>query len=185
MGRRRPATQVWRARLRRRWPWLGAALSIAAVGSAAGQARPGGREPRYLQAIAEELEALRLSPRCAAESATRGTCRWSVAGERSGRTFELGVVYDDTTDTAYLWVDRYATAPPGAPHTPALLARAMELNWQLLVGKLEWNPTDGEVRLSTVINTDSNFDRRAFRSAVHALGALADRHARSLREPSR
>ena len=44
------------------------------------------------------------------------------------------------------------------------------------MGKFEWDPTDGEVRLAMVLNTDSNFDRRAFRSTVRALAALADRH---------
>ena len=56
----------------------------------------------------------------------------------------------------------------------------MELNWELLVGKFEWNPRTGEVRLSAVLNTDSNFDRRAFRSIVHALDSIAVRYYREL-----
>jgi hypothetical protein len=51
----------------------------------------------------------------------------------------------------------------------------MELNWRLLVGKFEWDPSDGEVRLAMVMNTDSNFDRRAFRSLVRAITDQADR----------
>ena len=57
----------------------------------------------------------------------------------------------------------------------------MELNWELLVGKFEWNPRDGEVRLSAVLNTDSNFDRRALRSIVHSLDTIAARYERELR----
>jgi hypothetical protein len=41
---------------------------------------------------------------------------------------------------------------------------------------MEWNEADGEVRLSMVMNTDSNFDRRAFRSIVRQVGPLADRY---------
>jgi len=132
--------------------------------------------PRYVDAIRGELEALRLAPRCRVQTRLRGSCRWTVEGRRSGRDFDLEVVYDDGTDTAYLFVGRYLEAPAEHPRTPALLTRLMELNWRLLVGKLEWNPTDGEVRLSAIVNTDSNFDRRAFRSTVRAVGSLADRH---------
>ena len=58
--------------------------------------------------------------------------------------------------------------------------RLMELNWSLLVAKLEWNAADGEVRLSMIQNTDSNFDRRAFRGLVRRIESLADRYAREL-----
>ena len=37
--------------------------------------------------------------------------------------------------------------------------------------------TTGEVRLSAVLNTDSNFDRRAFRGVIRSLIRLADRYA--------
>ena len=53
---------------------------------------------------------------------------------------------------------------------------SMELNWQMLLGKFEWDPTDGEVRLAMILNTDSNFDRRAFRSAVRDIVQVADRY---------
>jgi len=85
-------------------------------------------------------------------------------------------VYSDETDTVYVYLERYAMLPPDDPHSAALLRRMMELNWQLLVGKLEWSARSGEVRLSAVLNTDSNFDRRALRSIVLALGATANRY---------
>jgi hypothetical protein len=66
-------------------------------------------------------------------------------------------------------------APGNEAGTLPLLRRLMELNWSLLLGKLEWDPTDGEVRLAMILNTDSNFDRRAFRSAIRGIGQLADR----------
>ena len=58
----------------------------------------------------------------------------------------------------------------------------MELNWELLIGKFEWNPRTGEVRLGATFNTDSNFDRRAFRSIVRALDTIAARYAAELRD---
>ena len=44
---------------------------------------------------------------------------------------------------------------------------------------------DGEVRLAMILNTDSNFDRRAFRSAVRGIGQLADRYLQELERLAR
>ena len=52
----------------------------------------------------------------------------------------------------------------------------MEINWQLLVGKVEWDSSSGEARVSMVVHTDSNFDRRSFRSVARTVGMLADRY---------
>jgi len=65
---------------------------------------------------------------------------------------------------------------PEGTATPALLRRLMELNFQLLGPKFEWDPATGEVRLSAVLHTDSNLDRRALRSMVHTLLSVADRY---------
>jgi hypothetical protein len=86
------------------------------------------------------------------------------------------VAYSNVTDTIYLYVPGFLTAPSDGEHTDALLRRLMELNWTMLFGKFEWDPTDGEIRLSTVVHTDSNFDRRSFRAVVGQLGDLVDRH---------
>jgi hypothetical protein len=85
------------------------------------------------------------------------------------------MAYSDVTDTVYLYVDHYLTARADAATTDPLIRHMMELNWRLLVGKFEWDPSDGEVRLAMVMNTDSNFDRRAFRSLVRAITDQADR----------
>lgn len=53
----------------------------------------------------------------------------------------------------------------------------MEINWEMLVGRFEWSAQTGELRLSATLNTDSNFDRRAFRGVVRALLRLAERYA--------
>jgi hypothetical protein len=132
--------------------------------------------PRYLDAIDAELEALSIPHACEAETATRARCSFHQRGRASGRELAVHLVYSDETDTIYVYVQRVVVAPPDAETTPAVLRRLMELNWQLLVGKMEWNEADGEVRLSMVMNTDSNFDRRAFRSIVRQVGPLADRY---------
>ncbi|MFN9810426.1 MAG: YbjN domain-containing protein [Deltaproteobacteria bacterium] len=132
-------------------------------------------QPRYLAALRAEIEAMGLEGACDADDAQRAHCAVVVRGEASRRTFDLRMAYSDVTDTVYLYIDHYLLARSDSAGTDALLRHMMELNWRLLVGKFEWDPSDGEVRLAMVMNTDSNFDRRAFRSLVRALTDQADR----------
>lgn len=132
-------------------------------------------QPRYLAALRAEIEAMGLDGACEADDAQRAHCAVVVRGEISRRSFDLRMAYSDVTDTVYFYVDHYLTARADAPTTDALLRHLMELNWRLLVGKFEWDSSDGELRLAMVMNTDSNFDRRAFRSLVRALQDQADR----------
>lgn len=132
-------------------------------------------QPRYLAALRAEIDALGLDGACEADDAQRAHCAVVVRGETSRRTFDVRMAYSDVTDTVYFYVDHYLVARPSAPATDALLRRLMELNWRMLVGKFEWDPSDGEVRLAAVLNTDSNFDRRAFRSVLRAVQDQADR----------
>lgn len=171
---------------------LGIALLLALASPAVAQDEPGeGTEerptrgveqsppgqPRYLEAMRRELEAMRVrGAECQAADEQRGRCTFTARGISTGREFTVHAVYSDRTDTIYLYVQRYLVVPADGPTTGAVLRRLMELNWSLLLGKLEWDSTDGEVRLAMVLNTDSNFDRRAFRSAVRGIGQLADRY---------
>lgn len=140
------------------------------------QAVPDG-QPRYLQAMQGELEAMRMQgAACETVDVQRARCEFTARGVSTGREFAVHAVYSDRTDTIYLYVDRFLVVPADAPSSGPVLRRLMELNWAFLLGKLEWDSTDGEVRLAMVLNTDSNFDRRAFRSAVRGVIALADRY---------
>jgi hypothetical protein len=134
-------------------------------------------QPRYLQAMREELTAMGVADAaCEATDSQRAHCRLTQTGSSTNRDYEVHLAYSDVTDTVYAYVDRYLVSTSEGEHTNVVLRRLMELNWTMLLGKFEWDPTDGEVRLAMVLNTDSNFDRRAFRSTVRALVALADRH---------
>lgn len=134
-------------------------------------------QPRYLAAMREELTAMGIADAaCEATDSQRAHCRLTQSGSTTARAYEVHLNYSDVTDTIYAYVDRYLVATGEGAHTDAVMRRLMELNWTMLLGKFEWDPTDGEVRLAMVLNTDSNFDRRAFRSTVRALTALADRH---------
>lgn len=134
-------------------------------------------QPRYLDAMRNELRAMGIADAaCEAIDSQRAHCRLTQTGASTNRDYEVHLNYSDVTDTIYVYVDRYLVATGDGAHTDVVMRRLMELNWTMLLGKFEWDPTDGEVRLAMILNTDSNFDRRAFRSTVRALTALADRH---------
>lgn len=138
-------------------------------------------EPRYLSAMRSELESMRMrAASCEAVDAQRARCSFTARGITTGRDFPIRLVYSDRTDTVYLFIERYLAVPADGETTNAVLRRLMELNWTLLLGKFEWDSTDGEVRLAMILNTDSNFDRRAFRSAVRGIAQLADRYLQEL-----
>jgi hypothetical protein len=141
---------------------------------------PAAPQPRYLAAMRSELDSMGISATCEAESPTRAGCVYQGRTSLTERGLEVHAEYSDETDTIYFYVAQLLRAPVGAASTSALLARLMELNWELLGCKLEWNPRTGEVRLSAVMHTDSNFDRRTFRSIVVALDTTTARYRAEL-----
>lgn len=157
--------------------WASSLAALAFAPGAAGQPAPS--VPRYAAAIEEALVQLDIDVRCATEGAQRQHCRGTRKAQ-AGDEPTLHSEYSDETDTVYLYLERYLMVRSDSPHCAALLRRLLELNWDLLIGKFEWNARTGEVRLAAVMNTDSNFDRRAFRSTVRALYAVAARHRAEL-----
>lgn len=137
--------------------------------------------PRYLPAMQRELDALGLENVCRAESPVLARCEYHARGPTTHEDFDVHITYSDETDTIYVFIAELAHAPAAAPQTPRVLRRLMELNWELLSAKMEWNAADGEVRVAMVLHTDSNFDRRAFRSVVRSVTVVADHVASEIR----
>lgn len=140
-------------------------------------------QPRYLTQMQAELQAMGLAPQCSSTNAQAGSCTTrasapaSANGQASTRRFVLSLQYDDNSDTIYVYVDHYASIRADASTAPQVFRRLLEMNWEMLAGRFEWSAASGEIRLSASINTDSNFDRRAFRGVVRSLLRLADRYA--------
>lgn len=159
------------------------ALALAAGASLVSSSARAQNDPRYFTQIRAELQAMGVEAQCAAAGTQAGSCRATTAGisgspnAPSARRFVLGLDYSDVTDTIYVYVDHYATLPGENASAPALFRRMAEINWETLAARFEWSAESGEVRLSSVMHTDSNFDRRAFRGVVRSLLRVADRYA--------
>ena len=135
---------------------------------------------RYAAPVQEELERLGLHPLCESLGPTRTRCTFHHVTSDARHEIVGHALYSDESDTVYVWIPAILTALPDDPAIDALLRRLMELNWSMLATKLEWNPTDGEVRISAVQHTDSNFDRRAFRNLVRVVLSQAERYRPAL-----
>lgn len=133
-------------------------------------------QPRYHAVIESELEALGVEATCEAEAALRTRCAFRHVSRDGTREIWVRLTYSDESDTLYIFVPRLAVAAPEDVGTPQVLRRLAELNWRMLGTKLEWNGSNGEVRISAVLHTDSNFDRRAFRGLVRLVIGQAERY---------
>ncbi len=132
----------------------------------------------YMAAIEEELRALGVTPTCDAE---HGRCTYEFDSAEASNVFGVTVAYDSRENTVSVSMDRYMTAPTQNPRTERILQRLLELNWEHLVPAYHWNGSNHQVRLFGVLNTDSNFDRRAFRGVILAVHGAGERNYRALR----
>jgi hypothetical protein len=125
-----------------------------------------------MPAIRQELARLNLAANC--DEAT-GTCFFTHKIGTEERRFDFGLRYCRNTETVYVFIERFLEL--SSPDGPSLelARRLLELNRRMVTAKLEWDRPTNSIRLSVVINTDSNFDRRAFRSQLKGLIANAER----------
>ncbi len=89
--------------------------------------------------------------------------------------YELRIFIDDPRKVVYMCINRLMTVPRSHPRKSVVLQRLMELNWELLIGKYEWDKSDGEVRLSYTFSTENGLGYEAFAACFQLLVLTADR----------
>ncbi|HUT78153.1 MAG TPA: hypothetical protein VM285_10725 [Polyangia bacterium] len=151
-------------------PLLAAAAALLAAALPVWGAEP--EAPAgYLTAIGEELARLDLHAVC---DDVTGTCSFTRS-RSDGVEFQVGVRHGQNTHTVYIFIERYLElSDPDGPSL-ALARRLLDLNRQLVTGKFEWEQESNSIRLTAVLSSDSNFDRKAFRSVVLGLWVVAER----------
>ena len=90
-------------------------------------------------------------------------------------THQLRIVIDTKTQLVYLFLNRYLMAPQNSRTLPRVLRALMERNWDLNIGKFEWDKSDGEVRLSYTFTTENGVGFEAFEAIVLTLVGTGDR----------
>jgi len=99
-----------------------------------------------------------------------------VVLEMDNATHHLRIVVDVERDMVYLFLNRFLSLPQNDPHRDALLQKLMETNWALNIGKFEWDPSDGEVRLSYTFSTENGMGFEAFEAIVGTLAKTGDKY---------
>jgi hypothetical protein len=138
-----------------------------------------GKKNKYLVAISQELARLDIINQC--DESTK-TCRWTSHSKQEKHSFEFVALYSDSTDTIYIYIDRLIPLPPNTAPSAGLSIRLLELNREMVASKFEWDHQTNSIRLSTVINTDSNLDRRALRSQIIGLLSITNKLWPELRQ---
>ncbi len=126
-------------------------------------------EPGYMTAIRQEIARLNIDAVCDDRA---GTCVFATTIGEEGSTLDVTIRLGSATHTVYIYIERFMEID--TPKGPGLeLARLLlAYNRQMVTSKLEWDESTATIRISVVLNTDSNFDRKAFRSQL--LGMLSN-----------
>jgi hypothetical protein len=126
----------------------------------------------YFPAIRQELARLNIKGQCN-DASSSCVCSKTIKGSKSADVLEMVIHHSVRTATIYIYIDHFLTLPAETTLPADLAKRMLILNAEMVTAKFEWDEATGGVRLSTVLNIDSNFDRKAFRSQVLGLWEVA------------
>lgn len=126
-------------------------------------------EPDYYPAVKQELARMGFSARCF-DSKMLCTANASLDDKNQ---VEFTVQYSTVTDTVYIQIPKFIELPQGQNLDADTSLQLLSHNAEMVAAKFEWDKIKYAVRLSTVISTDSNFDRKAFRSQLKGMLKVA------------
>lgn len=134
-------------------------------------ARAGDDAGDYMPVVRQELARLGLEARC---DEKLSACFFEHSLDDGAKPVEVTVHSSESTSTIYIFIERFLVLEGSVGPSLELARKLLELNRQMVTAKLEWDRTSGTIRISTVLNTDSNFDRKAFRSQLKGLMSNAE-----------
>lgn len=108
----------------------------------------------------------------------RRFARMVVAGDNG--KYDTYVLANTESALAFIIIGDYMTVRPDHRNCDKVLRRLMELNWKLNVGKFEWDPSDGEVRITFTFSTENGVGYEAFKAVFETLAVTADQYKEEL-----
>ena len=96
--------------------------------------------------------------------------------------YDTYVIADPSTALAFIVIGDYLTVPAEHRNCDKVLRELMKLNWDLNVGKFEWDPSDGEVRFSFTFSTENGVGFEAFEAVFGTLIHTADEKIEALQK---
>ena len=147
------------------------ALALLTGAATAPAGEPAPPETDYFPAIRQELARINASAQC---DDGLSTCVLPGPLGAPDRTLQVVVKYSRQSNTVYIYIDRFIAFAGEDGPSKELALRLLSLNNEMITAKFEWCEAAKAFRLSTVLSTDSNFDRKAFRSQVKGLLQVAE-----------
>ncbi|MBC7288061.1 MAG: YbjN domain-containing protein [Armatimonadetes bacterium] len=105
---------------------------------------------------------------------THGAILLSFRGEAAD--YDIYILVRQEQAVVYIAIANYLKVPADHENIDKILRRLMELNWEMSLGKAEWDASDGEVRLSYTFTTEDGLGTQALGVVLGYLVAAADRH---------
>jgi len=127
---------------------------------------------KYMDTVREELARLQVEVHC---QKGKGHCTVETSGITEKIKAPLEIVLKKKSHTIYLFFDGFMPIDTEDMNNSSLLKKALELNSEMIAPRLELHSEKPFLRLSAVLNIDSNFDRKAFRSTVLSLISTAEK----------
>jgi hypothetical protein len=122
--------------------------------------------PRYMAAVKQEIVRMGFPLEC---RDSEGICTIAATAPQSETATEMTIpmpiqiAVDDTSSTIRMLItSSYSASDLSGEEAKRLLT----LNHQLMTAKISLDGKTGTLTLSSVVNTDSNFDRKTFRSVL-------------------
>jgi len=158
-----------------------AALSDAKSASAAepAAAQPFAAEAGATTAIKGYLERMKISFQSAVKD---GYPIIDFSEKMPNATHHVRIVIDAKRGLIYVFLNRYLVLPNENPNRDAVLRELMKKNWDLNIGKFEWDPSDGEIRFSYCFTTENGVGFEAFEAIVTTLLTTGDKFWPELRK---
>ncbi|MBN2716891.1 MAG: type III secretion system chaperone [Deltaproteobacteria bacterium] len=118
--------------------------------------------PRYMNAVKQEIARLGYKADC---RDSEGICTLMLVGlnEIPPLTAPVSIIVDDSSATIRFMLPDLL---PDTLPTGEIAQQLLRMNHQLVVAKLSIDDRSNKIVLSAVVNTDSNFDRKTFRSTL-------------------
>ena len=116
------------------------------------------------------------------ECRTAGTGEIQTEARAGGETYDILVKVDAGHFLVYLAVTDLFALPADHGRRAAVADRIARLNYELALGKVEWNVAGGEVRLSYAFSTEEGLGRRTFTGVLGTLLSAAGPVRRALAE---
>ena len=164
--------------------WIALALALAVAAGAAQKAGPKPASPPAAQGVTVAdvrgyLEKMGGACRVIGDSEIRSEAR---AG---GKTYALLVKVDPARFLVYLAIDDFFPLAEKDPARARVVERMATLNYEMAIGKLEWDAKAGEVRLSHSFSTEDGLGYRAFSGVLATLLATAGPARKALEDAAR